>query len=63
MLQAREDYGKQNRCQTKGRMTTGTEAIARILSPHHLNNLKYYTLIRKAYLLNGLRQETFKYTI
>lgn len=55
MLQACEDYGKQNSCQTKGRMTTGTEAIARILPPHHLNNLKYYVLIRKAYLLNGFR--------
>lgn len=63
MLQACKYYGKQNSCQTKGRMTTETEAIARILSPHHLNNLKYYTLIRKAYLLNGLRQEAFKYSI
>lgn len=55
MLQACEDYGKQNSCQTKGRMTTGTEVIDRIQPPHHLNNLRYYVLIRKAYLLNGFR--------
>lgn len=55
MLQACKDYGKQNSCQTKGRITTGTEAIARILPLHHLNYLKYCALIRKAYLLNGFR--------
>lgn len=52
MLQACEDYGKQNSCQTKGRMTTGTgaiAAIARILPPHHLNNLRY-VLIRKTFI-------------
>lgn len=54
MLQVCEDYGKQNSCQTKGRMTTGTEAIVRILPLHYLNYLKY-ALIRKAYLLNGFR--------